>query len=272
MRDLHLKTTRPAGKNRLKKKRTPINFRGFFKKASWFAGCIMVVALLGLTGYEVYGVIAKTTFMRLERIDVSPLKRLTRNEVISLAGVNPGDNMVTLKLSRIGEQLAKNPWVEKVKVKRYFPHILSIEVTEREPVAVVNMGFLYYLDTNGEIFKPLVEGDRLDYPVLTGITEDDLARDQAGTRELLKRARDLVALLAARKSFGLNDISEIHCDPGYGFTLFTAQGGVPVKLGNSGFDEKLDRLAKIYPTLQPEMPMLAYIDLDYGDRIIVKKV
>jgi cell division protein FtsQ len=118
----------------------------------------------------------------------------------------------------------------------------------------------------------LTEGDRLDFPVLTGITEDELARDQAGTRALLKRARDLIAMLSVRKSFGLDNISEIHCDPGYGFTLFTAQGGVPIKLGNSDFDEKLGRLAKIYPGLQPQMPMLAYIDLDYGDRIIVKKV
>lgn len=272
MRDLRLKTTRPAVKNRLKKKRKPINYRGFFKKAVRLVGCILVVALLGLTGYEVNGVISKTTFMRLERIDVNPLKRLTRTEVISLAGVKPGDNMITLKLWRIGEQLSKNPWVEKVRVKRYFPHILTIEVTEREPVAVVNMGFLYYLDKNGEVFKPLIEGDRLDFPVLTGITEDDLARDQAGTREILKRARDLIALLSARKSVGMDDISEIHCERGFGFTLFTAQGGVPIKLGNNDFDGKLDRLAKIYPTLLQQMPMLAYIDLDYGDRIIVKKV
>ena len=272
MRDLRLKTTRPAGKNRLKKQRKPINYRGFFKKAVRLVGGILVVALLGLTVYEVHGVLARTTFMRLERIDVSALKRLTRDEVISLAGVKPGDDMVTLKLRRIGEQIAKNPWVEKVKVKRYFPHILAIEVTERVPVAVVNMGFLYYLDKNGEVFKPLIEGDRLDFPVLTGITEDDLAKDQAGTREVLNRARDLVALLASRKSFGLEDISEIHCDRGYGFTLFTAQRGVPIKLGNSDFDEKLNRLARIYPTLLTQMPELAYIDLDYGDRIIVKKV
>jgi cell division septal protein FtsQ len=127
------------------------------------------------------------------------------------------------------------------------------------------------MDTNGEIFKPLNEGDRLDYPVLTGITEEDLGRDPAGSREMLKRARDLIALLANRQTFRLEDVSEIHCDKGYGFTLFLASGGVPVKLGNDAFAEKLNRLARIYQNLLPQMTSLVYIDLDYGDKIIVKK-
>lgn len=271
MRDLHAKKTRPAGKNRLKKQRKPINYRGFFKKAVRLIGGVLVVALVGLTGYQVYGVAARTTFLRLERIEVNELKRLTREEVLGLAGVKTGDDMLGLRLRRIGEQLAKNPWVEKVRVRRYFPRILVIEVTEREPVAVVNMGYLYYLDKNGEIFKPLNEGDLLDYPVLTGITEEELGKDPVGSRQMLERARDLIAQLKTGKVFRLEDVSEIHYDKGYGFTLFTAQGGVPVKLGNGDFDEKLTRLARIYQDLQPQMAGLVYIDLDYSDRIIVKK-
>jgi len=271
MRDLRIKKINPPGKNRLKKQRKPINYRGFFKKALRLLGGVLVVALIGLTGFEVYGLVARTTFLRLERIDVNELKRLTREEVVGLAGVKSGDAMLSLRLRRIGEQLVKNPWVEKVRVRRHFPNILAIEVTERDPVAVVNMGYLYYLDKNGEIFKPLNEGDRLDYPVLTGISEEDLGKDQAGSREMLKRTCQLIALLATGTVFRLEDVSEIHFDKGYGFTLFIAQGGVPVKLGNSAFDEKLARLARIYKDLQPQMPLLVYIDLDYSDRIIVKK-
>ena len=271
MRDLRIKKINAPGKNRLKKQRKPINYRGFFKKAVRLLGGVLVVALIGLTGYEVYGLVARTTFLRLERIDVNELKRLTREEVVGLAGVKPGDAMLSLRLRRIGEQLAKNPWVEKVRVRRHFPNILAIEVTERDPVAVVNMGYLYYLDKNGDIFKPLNEGDRLDYPILTGISEEDLGKDQAGSREMLKKTCQLIALLATGTDFRLEDVSEIHFDKGYGFTLFTAQGGVPVKLGNNAFDEKLARLARIYKDLQPQMSLLVYIDLDYSDRIIVKK-
>jgi cell division septal protein FtsQ len=271
MRDLHLKNSKPAGKNRLKKQRKPINYRSFFKKAVRLVGGVLVVALASLTIYEVYGVLARTTFLRLERIEVNNLKRLTREEVVGLAGIKLGDDMLGLRLRRIGEQLAKNPWVEKVRVRRFFPHTLAIEVAEREPAAVVNMGYLYYLDRNGEVFKPLNDGDRLDYPVLTGMTEEELGKDPAGSRDVLKRVLNLIALIEKGGIFKLEDVSEIHYDKGYGFTIFTAQGGVPVKLGNGAFEEKLARLTKIYRDILTQMPNLVYIDLDYNDRIIVKK-
>jgi len=270
MRDLHLKKSKPV-RNRLKKQRKPVNYRGFFKRALRLAGGILVVALVGLTVYEVYGVFARTTFLRLERIEVSNLKRLSREEVIGLAGVKVGDDMLGLPLKRMGEQLAKNPWVAKVRVQRFFPHTLTIVVAERDPAVVVNMGYLYYLDRNGEIFKPLNVGDRLDYPILTGITEDDMAKDPTATREVMRRVLELIALVDNGGIFKLEDLSEIHYDKGYGFTMFTAQGGVPVKLGNGAFEEKLARLAKIYRGLQTQMPSVVYIDLDYRDRIIVKK-
>ncbi len=274
MRDLHQKKQRPAPQNRLKKTpkpRKPINYRSILRKTAKVAGGTALVALVGFGGNELYRMVSRTTFLRLERIEVSNLKKLSRQDVISLAGVKEGDAMLGLRLRSIGEQIAKNPWIAQVKVRRYFPDTLTIEVAEREPVAVVNMGYLYYLDDKGELFKPLTEGDRLDYPVLTGITEDDLAKDPAGSKETLKTTLDLIAQFKARTDLKLDDVSEIHFDKGFGFTIFTAAGGVPIRLGNGGFGEKLDRLARIYRDLQPQMSALEYIDLDYSDKIIVKK-
>jgi cell division protein FtsQ len=271
MHDLSMKRDRIAVRNRLKKQRKPINYRSFFKKAARLAGCITAFSFVVVVGYELYGVVIRTTFLRVDRIEVNSLKKLHREEVIALAGVKSGDDMLAMKPRQIGEHLLKNPWVEKVNVRRYLPHTLTIEITEREPVAVVNMGYLYYMDKKGEVFKPLTEGDRLDYPILTGINEEDMWKDPAGARAALKEALDLIALLAGGKVLTLADISEIHFDKGYGFTLFTIRGGVPVKLGNSSYGEKLARLGRIYQGLQAQMPTLEYIDLDYNDKIIVKK-
>jgi cell division protein FtsQ len=274
MRNLHTQKQRVAPKNRLKKQskpRKPINYRSFLRKLAKVACGAALVSLAGLSGYELYRLAAKTTFLSLERIEVTNLKRLSRQEVVALAGVKQGDAMLALRLQSIGEQIAKNPWIEKVKIRRYFPDTLTIEVAEREPVAVVSMGYLYYLDTKGEIFKPLNEGDRLDYPVLTGISEEDMGKDPSGSKAMLKVTLELIAQLKSRTDFRLDDISEIHYDKGYGFTLFTASGGVPVKLGNDNFGEKLARFARIYRDLQAQMPTLQYIDLDYSDKIIVKK-
>jgi cell division septal protein FtsQ len=172
----------------------------------------------------------------------------------------------------MGEQLAKNPWVAAVRVRRVFPNSLFIDVQERQPVGVVSMGYLYYLDSRGDIFKPLQEGDSLDFPVITGLAEDDLIRDPAGAKETLKGVLALLELLKKERSgISIADISELHFDKGFGYTLFTMNKGLPIRLGTEDFSDKLDRLEKVYSQLQPQIPSLEYIDLDYSDRIVVKK-
>jgi cell division protein FtsQ len=275
MRDLNHKKQRLQNRNRPKKQkksRKPMNYRRFLKRGARIASVLAIAAILVVVCLETYELLARATFFRLEKIEASKSKRLKREEIIALSGVKPGDSMLRLDLRRVAAQIKKNPWVEKVRVNRYFPRTLSIEITEWEPAAVVNMGYLYYLDGKGEIFKPLTKGDNLDFPVITGITGEDLSKDPAGCKVMLKTALQLADLLKAGTVFKLADISEIHVDKGYGYTLFTAQGGVPVKLGNGNFPEKLTRLARIYKELSTQLPELEYIDLNYNDKIVVKKV
>jgi len=275
MRDLQPKKQRQSPQNRVKKvakKRKPINWRPLLTWLSRGIGGTAICAALGFGSLHLYRMVSRTTFLRLETIEVSPLTRLTRSQIVALAGVKPGDAMLGVNLKAVVEQLTKNPWIERVQVRRFFPHTISIALTERSPKAVANVGCLYYLDAKGELFKSLAEGDRLDYPLITGVNEVDLEKDPEGSKEALKSALGLIDSLKSGTVFSLEDVSEIHYDKGFGFTLFTMQGGVPVKLGTGGFPEKLARLSGIFRELKPQMQALDYIDLDYSDKIIVKKV
>lgn len=276
MRDLHVKKRiQPAqqSRNRVKRERKPINWRPIVTWGTRGVLGVLIVAVVGIAGYEGYKFASQyeMAVLQVEAIEVSKLRHLTRDEVVELTGVRPGDSMLGLRLRHIGEQLAKNPWIETVQVRRYFPHTLSIEVAEREPVAVVNMGFLYYMDAKGEVFKPLTQGDSLNFPVITGVTEEELARDPKGAKEMLTGAVALMDLLKKGNAFSLADVSEIHIDKGFGLTLFTAAGGVPVRLGTEGYEAKLARFATVYGELKEQMVAVEYIDCDYQDKIIVKK-
>jgi cell division septal protein FtsQ len=276
MRDMHHKKQNPQqNRNRQKrerKPRKPLQLRRMLKKAARVCSAFVLITLVWILGTEAYEIFADATFFKLERIEVPRLQQLSRDEIVSLTGVKLGESLLKLDLQHVAEQLEKNPWVEKLKVRRRFPGTLSIEITERVPVAVVNMGYLYYLDSKGEIFKPLTEGDRLDFPVLTGISEEDLLKDADGTKIMLTMALGLMELLKKGTVFRLSDVSEIHLDKGYGYTLFTTQGGIPVKLGNSDFQGKLARFSQIYKELTAQIASLEYVDLNYPDKIVVKKV
>ena len=136
MRELNLNNQKPAARNRFKKQRKKINIRNLLKKTVRVTSAVVVISLIFLVVYEIYGFVGKTTFLRLERIEVSGVNKLTREEILSAASVKIGDDLLGLKLSRMGEQLAKNPWVAAVRVRRNFPHALSIDVVERQPVGV----------------------------------------------------------------------------------------------------------------------------------------
>jgi len=257
--------------NRVKIKRKPLNLRKYLrpllKILPGLGGALLLCALL----YGGYSALSSVTFFRLKNIEVSPAKRLTRTEILGIAGVEEGRDLLRMNLKRMGEQLTQNPWVETVHIRRYYPDGLSITITEREPLAIVNMGFIYYLDKNGTVFKVLNQGDRLDYPVVTGFSEDELTSDPVGMREALKATCELLKVVREKGAFILADVSEIHYDKGYGFTLFTSSGALPVKIGAGDFAAKIERLARIYPELMVQQPALHYIDIDYNDKIIVNK-
>jgi len=257
--------------NKVKVQRKPIEWGKYLRPLRTIALGVAGVSLAFGIVLVAKRAVCSTTFFRLRNIEVSSAKRLTQEEILALVGVEAGQDMARMNLKRMGEQLAQNPWVETVRIHRYFPDRLSIAISEREPMAIVNMGFIYYLDKKGTVFKVLNQGDKLDYPVVTGFSEEEMSSNPAGTREALKATCELLGILREKGAFILADVSEIHYDKGYGFTLFTSSGALPVKVGSGDFAAKVDRLARIYRDLMAQHPSLQYIDLDYNDKIVVKK-
>ena len=257
--------------NKVKVQRKPIEWGKYLRPLRTIALGVAGVSLAFGIVLVAKRAVCSTTFFRLRNIEVSSAKRLTQEEILALVGVEAGQDMARMNLKRMGEQLAQNPWVDTVRIHRYFPDRLSIAISEREPMAIVNMGFIYYLDKKGTVFKVLNQGDKLDYPVVTGFSEEEMSSNPAGTREALKATCELLGILREKGAFILADVSEIHYDKGYGFTLFTSSGALPVKVGSGDFAAKVDRLARIYRDLMAQHPSLQYIDLDYNDKIVVKK-
>jgi len=273
MRDFSTSTyqRKKVAANKVKVKRKPLNLKKYLRPMGKITLGLAGIAAAGALLFGAYRLVASITLFRLANVEVANSRRLTRNEILAIAGIEPGCNLLRLNLKSMGEHLLQNPWIESVRIRRYFPDGLSIAVTEREPLAVVNMGFIYYLDAKGNIFKVLNQGDRLDYPVITGFSEEELTTDPVGTREALRSTCDLLTILHEKGAFILADVSEIHYDKGYGFTMFTAAGALPVKIGSGDFAAKVDRFARVYRELMAQRSTLHYIDLDYNDKIVIKK-
>jgi cell division protein FtsQ len=273
MRDLKSAKSPKVKGNRLKHERQPRDWRQLFHRTlsvGLFLGKLALVLLLLGAGSLAGRTFVHSGFFGVETVRVENLARLVQDEVVGLSDIRPGVNIFDLDLEMIGRKIEENPWVAQAEVRRVFPREVVIRVNERQPRAIINLGYLYYVDSTGEIFKVLAADDRLDYPAITGLDRRSLLENPAEGQRLLREAMALLDELAQRRVFNLAEISEVHLDAEAGLRLHTVVGGVPVHLGFADYAGKLNRLEKIYPELQGRLSVLKYIDLNVVDRVIVK--
>jgi cell division septal protein FtsQ len=196
--------------------------------------------------------------------------RVTEQEVKTLADLSEGDNILEFRLSDCVEGIEIHPWVARASVMRQFPDRVVIDVVEREPVAVISLGSLYYVDKDGEIFKKILPGERIDYPVITGVALRDVVEDKPGVDALIMLGLEIVSIAGEAKSFTVDDISEIHLSRTYGATLIRAADGLRIRFGRGELLDKWRRLERTQLELGDEAAKVAELDLNYESRVTVK--
>ena len=272
MRDLkkNQKTTKRVRGNRLKQQKKPLDWRQLLNRTLRVGVTLFSAVLLVVGGFFVTQLLLASDLFRVEQVEVQGNGRLRKGQVVALSDIETGINTFNLDIGLIGRKIEENPWVESARVQRIFPRQVMINIEERQPVAIVNLGYLYYLDKQGEIFKVLDATDNLDYPIVTGFNYAKAQAHNAEYAQQLKQVVKLLTDLGQRKLFSLEQVSEIHFEASGGLSLFTLAGGVKVKLGHADYRRKLDRLERIYAQLQPKLQMLDYIDLNVDEKVIVR--
>lgn len=270
MRDLKANKKKKLKSNRLKLEKQPRDWKKLFHRVlrigiasgSGFllaSGALLTAQMLLESGY--FGV---------EQIRVEQQVRVSEGDILDASDIEIGDSLFDLELHMIGRKIEEHPWIARAEVERAFPDQVVIRVVEREPRAIIDLDYLYYVDKSGDVFKMLEAGDELDYPVITGIDRQYLLDNPDQTQDSLNLALALMNQLEVRPLFNLDDVSEIHFDQQDGLIMHTRIGGVPVRMGKQGFELKLNRLEAIYEDLEPRLLALKYIDLNVTDRVIVK--
>jgi len=176
-----------------------------------------------------------------------------------------------LNLPELTQKLIKHPWIEKVQVRRdWSRQALIIEVQERTPRAMILLDDLYLVDRQGKVFKKVGPKEKVDLPLLTGLESKEIKKqDQEGER-LIKQALELLDLLAYRQIINEHNISEINLHKQRGLTLYTLEKSLPIYLGWGDYKDKLNRLEKVLADIQKKGEEVAYVDVNYPRKIIVK--
>ncbi|MDT8441655.1 MAG: FtsQ-type POTRA domain-containing protein [Desulfuromonadales bacterium] len=272
MRDLKQKAGKRVKANRRKQERQPVDWRRLLHTSVRLIIATGTGTLLVSGAVLTAEVLRESGYFNVSQIRVEHNLRVSEGEILEASDIRIGDSLFDLDLFMIGARIEEHPWIARAELERIFPDNLAIRVVEREPRAIIDLDYLYYVDAAGEVFKVLEPRDDLDFPVLTGIDRQALLADDSTTRDWLRKALALLSELERRSLFNLDQVSEIHYDRRQGLVLYTGRHGVPVLLGEDDFVGKLDRFERVYPELEPRLTALAYIDLNVADRVIVKKI
>lgn len=154
------------------------------------------LTLVGL-GLGVWGIVNSPIF-GVDRIRVEGAHELTADEVRSLAGVEPGQNLLRLSLDGVVDGVERNAWVAQARAERSLPTTLVIRVRERraagwlddpsgaaviaEDGVVVERvpGTPRHLPSLGALSQPLAPGERLAETPVTLRVASSLGRDLLG--------------------------------------------------------------------------------------------
>ena len=271
MRDLKRKNVnKKLRSNRRKKQRKPINLRHLLRRCLRVGVGLFSVALVITGSFFLVQLLMASDQFRIDTIRVEGNQRLCEQTLIALSDVRPGMSTFRLDVDLIGRKIAENPWIKEARIKRIFPRQVRIMVVEREPIAIVNLGYLYYLDADAVVFKVLDASDNLDFPMITGFDRTRLELARQEDRDALQQVVGLIMDLQQRQQFGLDKVSEVHKEPGGGLSVYTAENAVRIRLGYENYGKKLDRLERIYALLRPKMKILDYIDLNVDEKVIVR--
>lgn len=231
-----------------------------------------VLASLVLAAYVyaplLIAAIADHPYFAVTEIVVTPTKHVRAGTLLEAAGLRPGISVWRVDPEALAVRLEAQPWVRRASVRREFPRRLIVDLTERQPAAILFLDQLYYVDDTGVAFVRVGERDPLDLPFVTGVEAAIVADERPFARHAIRQA---LRLLHAMGAAGLPfRVSEVHIDREQGVTVFPIEPRVSLTFGWSGFGAKLTRLQRVLDDFRGREAQLREIDLTMGMEAVVR--
>jgi cell division protein FtsQ len=201
--------------------------------------------------------------------------------------VKLGENLIALDLTAVKRNLELVSTIGSVSVERVLPRTLKISVTEREPVAQVNIPragaaggitvTVFQLDADGCVMQPL--DPRLcviplaqvsnQLPVISGLNVVQLQPGHRVESPQVQAALELIGAFGHSTMAGLVDLRRIDVSAPGVVVVTTEQGG-EITFGLDKLEQQLRRWREIYDLGQRMNKAVASLNLAVSNNVPVR--
>jgi cell division septal protein FtsQ len=233
---------------------------------------LLVVVLYRLSGplaivaVSLREFVLESPYFSVREIQVRGGDKVSGNEVVAMAGLRRGMSIWSIDLPSIERKVAKHPWVRRVSVRREFPRRIVIDVEERTPKAIVALRKLYYVDSDGAVFKEVGAGEDVKFPLLTGLRSEQLTAPDPSTRRRIQDALRLSEMMVQRS----HSLSEIHFANSDRLVVYTTEYPIALHMGWGNWGEKLNRMERLLALWQGNEERLGSLDMSFRDQVVAR--
>ena len=236
-----------------------------------FAGAVLLIA--GALGYGVVrgghvgdviawfkdarDVAANTVGFRIAAISLTGSKEVSREEILTTAGVTGRASLFFLDADAARVRLMANPWIGDAAVLKLYPDRLQITITERQAFALwQKSGRTSVIASDGTVLEPFVERRYIALPFVVG---DGAQREAKDFLAVLDRYPDIKSQVRA---------SILVADRRWNLLL---QNGIEVRLPETDVASALDRLVALDRDKKLLTRDITVVYLRLPDRVTVRQ-
>ncbi len=219
--------------------------------------CFVVLLVASLTGVGLfYRHIQLTPSFPIVKITVNKTSRI--NEAWLSEQLQPyvGQNLLTLPIQQVVQQLKANPWVKTVSIRRHWPNRILVKIETYQPVAQWNQ--TAYIADNNHLVETALLKELSDLPLLEG---------PADQRNLVWQAYQEFSQISRRVEL---PITRLTFTP-WGSWRVTLAKKIEVVLGKTDTHSRLERFIMAYNTLEKlrTTENMVYVDLRYNNGLTI---
>ncbi|MCU0600286.1 MAG: FtsQ-type POTRA domain-containing protein [Desulfobacterales bacterium] len=225
------------------------------------------MSLMFIFGHDA---LTQCDYFKAQHVIIRGDSRLTPEQIMDVARIKTGTNILSVSLPGIRKRLMAVPWISDVEVYRELPGSIIIFIKEHKAVAVIDLGRPFLINQNGDIFKEAVGEEAAGFPVITGVDCADWRSSQMPQTQVFAAVMEILNMGGHEGEVLTNKmIKTIQVDREMGLSLLIDAPVALIKLGYGDYRKKYERLDRIFAYIRQHdhVPAIAALDLRVVDHV-----